>query len=101
MIGVACFRVLLRVGFFKKLPYRVSISKFEILFEPIEQVGHTFSVRTDHVKKIFLYKTSHAELEIQTEDGSILADFESSEIADQAAFVLKTVFNEKFTVFSL
>jgi hypothetical protein len=98
---VSCFRVLLRVDFFKKLPYKMSIFDSEILFEPIGQVGQSFSVRIDQVKKILLYRTSHAELEIQTHDGSILADFESSEIADQAAFVLKTVFNEKFTVFFL
>ncbi|AJC74689.1 hypothetical protein AJ81_03840 [Pseudothermotoga hypogea DSM 11164 = NBRC 106472] len=101
MIGVACFRVLLRVGFFKKLPYKMSISGSEILFEPVEQAGTSFSVHTDRLKKIFLYRGSLSELEIQTQNGSILVNFESSETADQAAFVLKTVFNEKFTVFSL
>jgi len=98
---VSCFRVLLRVDFFKKLPYKMSISNSEILFEPAEQSGLGFSVRADRVKNIFLYRGSLSELEIQTHDGSILADFESSEIADQAAFVLKTVFNEKFTVLFL
>jgi len=98
---LGCFRVLLRGGFFKKLPYKMSIFDSEILFEPTEQSGQSFSVRADRVKKIFLYRGSLSELEIQTEDGSILAYFESSEIANQAAFVLKTVFNEKFTVFSL
>jgi len=59
---VSCFRVLLRVDFFKKLPYKMSIFDSEILFEPIGQVAQSFSVRIDQVKKILLYRTSHAEL---------------------------------------
>ncbi|WP_448522556.1 hypothetical protein [Pseudothermotoga sp.] len=92
---LASFSVILRKGFFKNEPFKMSILQDRIDFRCVEDKSHSFSVPFKTVNHISIYKTSNREIEIDTIEEVIFGNFKSNKSVHRAFRLLESLLKER------